>query len=162
MRVGSRAVHSSIFFFQAEDGIRDYKVTGVQTCALPICPTRAGRPTMRLSSSWATTTPASATWRTGWTFMAAGSRRRWATEPAPGNSIRFVFEYPDGPLRNTFTWKPETQTRQFVLESKNKQGQWANFAEEDLARATLTGPARLAVPPAGTRWRSSCLARARC
>src|SRR5256885_11358874 len=27
----------SFFFFQAEDGIRDYKVTGVQTCALPIC-----------------------------------------------------------------------------------------------------------------------------
>src|SRR5256885_7788883 len=27
---------SSFFFFQAEDGIRDYKVTGVQTCALPI------------------------------------------------------------------------------------------------------------------------------
>src|SRR5256885_10897779 len=25
------------FFFQAEDGIRYYKVTGVQTCALPIC-----------------------------------------------------------------------------------------------------------------------------
>src|SRR5256885_3291966 len=27
---------SDFFFFQAEDGIRDYKVTGVQTCALPI------------------------------------------------------------------------------------------------------------------------------
>src|SRR5256885_7533805 len=27
-----------VFFFQAEDGIRDYKVTGVQTCALPILP----------------------------------------------------------------------------------------------------------------------------
>src|SRR2546429_9922083 len=26
----------SIFFFQAEDGIRDVAVTGVQTCALPI------------------------------------------------------------------------------------------------------------------------------
>src|SRR2546425_13363372 len=26
------------FFFQAEDGIRDKLVTGVQTCALPICP----------------------------------------------------------------------------------------------------------------------------
>src|SRR3989440_8226777 len=25
------------FFFQAEDGIRDLIVTGVQTCALPIC-----------------------------------------------------------------------------------------------------------------------------
>src|SRR5439155_12851951 len=27
-----------IFFFQAEDGIRDGHVTGVQTCALPIFP----------------------------------------------------------------------------------------------------------------------------
>src|SRR3712207_5372331 len=34
------------FFFQAEDGIRDIGVTGVQTCALPICgcaPSRPGR-----------------------------------------------------------------------------------------------------------------------
>src|SRR3989454_3708332 len=30
------AVGFLFFFFQAEDGIRDYKVTGVQTCALPI------------------------------------------------------------------------------------------------------------------------------
>src|SRR2546430_16379028 len=28
------------FFFQAEDGIRDLTVTGVQTCALPISPER--------------------------------------------------------------------------------------------------------------------------
>src|SRR3989449_4442068 len=43
--VGARATHYSlrascgttcIFFFQAEDGIRDVAVTGVQTCALPI------------------------------------------------------------------------------------------------------------------------------
>src|SRR2546427_4404808 len=27
-----------VFFFQAEDGIRDLTVTGVQTCALPISP----------------------------------------------------------------------------------------------------------------------------
>src|SRR5262249_56977506 len=32
----------SVFFFQAEDGIRDWSVTGVQTCALPI--SRCGRP----------------------------------------------------------------------------------------------------------------------
>src|SRR5256885_8017336 len=32
----------TFFFFQAEDGIRDYKVTGVQTCALPICSCRSG------------------------------------------------------------------------------------------------------------------------
>src|SRR2546430_13541847 len=31
------------FFFQAEDGIRDLTVTGVQTCALPISPQTAGR-----------------------------------------------------------------------------------------------------------------------
>src|SRR2546426_4995593 len=31
------------FFFQAEDGIRDYKVTGVQTCALPISPLPAAQ-----------------------------------------------------------------------------------------------------------------------
>src|SRR5690606_40766146 len=29
-------VFSLAFFFQAEDGIRDFHVTGVQTCALPI------------------------------------------------------------------------------------------------------------------------------
>src|SRR5258708_31130364 len=33
---------SSIFFFQAEDGIRDDLVTGVQTCALPICDVLGG------------------------------------------------------------------------------------------------------------------------
>src|SRR5256885_3730232 len=46
------------FFFQAEDGIRDYKVTGVQTCALPIFDTelggkmepRASRPAARLQA----------------------------------------------------------------------------------------------------------------
>src|SRR5699024_11961993 len=31
------------FFFQAEDGIRDRNVTGVQTCALPICDSSAKR-----------------------------------------------------------------------------------------------------------------------
>src|SRR5690625_5347417 len=30
----------SFFFFQAEDGIRDGHVTGVQTCTLPICAPR--------------------------------------------------------------------------------------------------------------------------
>src|SRR5690606_40305226 len=32
-----------LFFFQAEDGIRDFHVTGVQTCALPICSGAAPR-----------------------------------------------------------------------------------------------------------------------
>src|SRR6266498_1641765 len=33
---------TALFFFQAEDGIRDADVTGVQTCALPIYPGRRG------------------------------------------------------------------------------------------------------------------------
>src|SRR3712207_8618674 len=31
-----RSTRCCVFFFQAEDGIRDIGVTGVQTCALPI------------------------------------------------------------------------------------------------------------------------------
>src|SRR2546425_2231505 len=46
--LASSVMTSVFFFFQAEDGIRDKLVTGVQTCALPICvrgahpPDRAG------------------------------------------------------------------------------------------------------------------------
>src|SRR6266567_7280280 len=46
------------FFFQAEDGIRDLTVTGVQTCALPICSrqsrSRSARPRRRTSGITAT------------------------------------------------------------------------------------------------------------
>src|SRR2546430_640602 len=38
-RLPSRLPMMFILFFQAEDGIRDLTVTGVQTCALPISPT---------------------------------------------------------------------------------------------------------------------------
>src|SRR2546430_4307681 len=41
----SELLVSDFFFFQAEDGIRDLTVTGVQTCALPIL-------------LWVTSTPA--------------------------------------------------------------------------------------------------------
>src|SRR3712207_8654369 len=36
MRISDSLLSLYIFFFQAEDGIRDIGVTGVQTCALPI------------------------------------------------------------------------------------------------------------------------------
>src|SRR6266498_1700698 len=39
---GRGVVHLRGFFFQAEDGIRDADVTGVQTCALPIWPFSQG------------------------------------------------------------------------------------------------------------------------
>src|SRR5690606_40620087 len=37
------------FFFQAEDGIRDFHVTGVQTCALPISSGAGGAAAARLT-----------------------------------------------------------------------------------------------------------------
>src|SRR5699024_11479137 len=39
-----------VFFFQAEDGIRDRNVTGVQTCALPISAPRNRSPLARRRS----------------------------------------------------------------------------------------------------------------
>src|SRR6266446_9910002 len=52
------------FFFQAEDGIRDYKVTGVQTCALPIslalATTRRKARRMNWTSARAAMAPANA------------------------------------------------------------------------------------------------------
>src|SRR5206468_5383455 len=48
LRKDWRVYHLFVFFFQAEDGIRDLIVTGVQTCALPIClPRRRGRRCLR-------------------------------------------------------------------------------------------------------------------
>src|SRR6266496_121026 len=49
-----RGSHVCCFFFQAEDGIRDLYVTGVQTCALPIScsrPPRENRGRRKLSAS---------------------------------------------------------------------------------------------------------------
>src|SRR2546422_4019057 len=43
---------TSFFFFQAEDGIRDVAVTGVQTCALPIA---SERPSSQDRSTYACT-----------------------------------------------------------------------------------------------------------
>src|SRR5688500_20250380 len=40
----------TFFFFQAEDGIRAYKVTGVQTCALPIFGFEHERPAARAAA----------------------------------------------------------------------------------------------------------------
>src|SRR5688500_20060809 len=82
-------LYAKIFFFQAEDGIRDYKVTGAQTCALPILPphtlalfpsaracamlvyVRSGRPVVvRVnvwpSLKWRSRTVAAAPFRLGW------------------------------------------------------------------------------------------------
>jgi hypothetical protein len=52
-----------------------------------------------------------------------------------GNAIRFVFDYPDGPFLNTFTWDPDTKTWTSLMQSKDKAGSWTIFAEERWQRA---------------------------
>src|SRR5690349_21930218 len=72
------------FFFQAEDGIRDLYVTGVQTCALPILatgPSPAGPATGRSPARW----PA-ARRRTGSRSATAGPWSRSTTSGRPRRS----------------------------------------------------------------------------
>src|SRR3989454_9411722 len=68
------------FFFQAEDGIRDYKVTGVQTCALPISTPGRGREVPHGSS------PA----RRAYTARASANSRRVALRSAGRSEERRV------------------------------------------------------------------------
>src|SRR2546430_12543431 len=63
------------FFFQAEDGIRDLTVTGVQTCALPIClpPSRAPR---RVRFTWSAGARATSCSAAGRPMLRARSEER--------------------------------------------------------------------------------------
>src|SRR5215203_6356210 len=63
------------FFFQAEDGIRDIGVTGVQTCALPILPAHATPDTP---------TPAGLTFPSGMTGDAARGAQQFARSACIG------------------------------------------------------------------------------
>jgi hypothetical protein len=50
------------------------------------------------------------------------------------NEIRFIFEYPDGPFHTTFRWKPDTKQWEWIMKTRNKAGQWIEFADLILAR----------------------------
>jgi hypothetical protein len=52
-----------------------------------------------------------------------------------GESIRFVFQYPDGTLHNTFTWNGESRTWRSLIEQRNDLGDWSVFAEDHWQRA---------------------------
>jgi hypothetical protein len=52
-----------------------------------------------------------------------------------GNTLRFVFEYPDGPFHTDFTWDPTKQTWTWLMQQKNKSGQWTKFATLTLTKS---------------------------
>src|SRR2546430_7894892 len=68
-----------LFFFQAEDGIRDLTVTGVQTCALPICVTLS-RISWRVLRFSPTSSGKAAFWNT---VMCGQIAYDWNTMPKP-------------------------------------------------------------------------------
>src|SRR5688500_19387309 len=73
--------------FQAEDGIRDYKVTGVQTCALPIWSRSA-----HLLDQWATKSRLPMSWSTSfarfsWLGVLSSTKAR-ATAPVGTTPVR--------------------------------------------------------------------------
>src|SRR5438132_8230394 len=78
-----------IFFFQAEDGIRDLCVTGVQTCALPILETSTPEPSPGASvipSRAGTFSSVRTTTTEGFTLRKS-SRRRWASARAGAGAL---------------------------------------------------------------------------
>src|SRR2546430_12620609 len=75
------------FFFQAEDGIRDLTVTGVQTCALPIFrATAAGgiraAPRTPTSAPGTSTRPRASAARAGWSRETGRTRPTTTARPA--------------------------------------------------------------------------------
>src|SRR5207253_8403169 len=78
-----------IFFFQAEDGIRDGHVTGVQTCALPIWRTSSPVSTPSSPDSGSRLHPANS----------SPDRRSGLTASSPTASGRIRFSYQFFPAR---------------------------------------------------------------
>src|SRR5690606_40425018 len=83
------------FFFQAEDGIRDFHVTGVQTCALPI--SKRPPPHCRI-----TTQSPIQTSRIG----SLRARRRLSKASTPTQSVRLA-KARTGPTVNSVQFRSE-------------------------------------------------------
>src|SRR5215204_6906441 len=68
------------FFFQAEDGIRDHCVTGVQTCALPISPHAIVKRFRKISSGHIST--GASRWEIGVFYILSRLRLERLVRPA--------------------------------------------------------------------------------
>src|ERR1022692_2931581 len=66
------------FFFQADDGIRDYKVTGVQTCALPISGPARPAKAPKATSAFAGASRGPTAWRSEEGRVGKECRSRWS------------------------------------------------------------------------------------
>src|SRR5690606_41185695 len=101
--------------FQAEDGIRDFHVTGVQTCALPISPDDMAR--MQIGVKRAT----------------PEAIERWKVERGYDKPM-FVNAEAEGSARFTDTIFFDKSLRMFALERSEerrvgKEGRWRGWAD---------------------------------
>lgn len=48
--------------------------------------------------------------------------------------MRMLFQYPDGPFHNTFSWNPQTETWTLLAESEGKDGKRTFFAEDTVRK----------------------------
>src|SRR3989454_3668415 len=103
------------FFFQAEDGIRDYKVTGVQTCALPISRNDAERlvfgqlyeSLIRVDCQGRPLPGLAATWEQApgdrWAFTLRDNARFWDGAPATARDVLASWRSHDATLAASLT-----------------------------------------------------------
>src|SRR5882762_6990113 len=130
------------FFFQAEDGIRDSSVTGVQTCALPISRHPAGAPPMialrpaSLEGHGVRLEPLSPGHRDG-LIAAASDGRLW----------ELWYTFVPGP-QQTSTSRPRSRVRPRVTCSPGRCASW-RAEPSSAARATTTSS------PPSIEWRSA-------
>src|ERR1022692_5121216 len=103
-------IYCRFFFFQAEDGIRDYKVTGVQTCALPISWSGGRKGNHRLSMKN--------------THPARKTSRRWRANPRKGAEM----------MEFTLVFLPMLAMVLVLIDIS-----WAVFAKSTLEYAVRTG-----------------------
>jgi hypothetical protein len=53
-----------------------------------------------------------------------------------GNAVQFVFEYPDGPFHNTFTFDSVKGLWTSLMRTKNARGEWVTFADDRIVRTS--------------------------
>ncbi len=51
-----------------------------------------------------------------------------------GDAVRFTFEYPDGPFHTTFTFDPTARAWRILMEDRDADGAWREFAHYRLER----------------------------
>jgi hypothetical protein len=53
-----------------------------------------------------------------------------------GKGVHFVFEYPDGPFHNTFTFDSAKGSWTSLMRTKNARGEWVTFANDQIVKTS--------------------------